>query len=379
MNNRLLKYAFYAFVALLMAWLLPASYDFLSKEAESPQFIIYSSVNKSFLLQEQGSDGFYYRDTKGQSFTQYEADSLLPTLSYPMLMREGRFPDSILGQEVSPSIIQEASFFFTHEPQSLNQHTVPLYPLLESKPPRITLSYPNDIFRLTEQGIEFINMENNSLYQKKSDYFSRALSQAGVSFPILAIGGNPTPKKDYDEGYVFSDSKDKLFHFKMVEGQPFIKEIKHKFAHAIEHIYVTEYADRRFLAFLLDSQGQFFALEQGSLNVRPIALPKFNPYTDDLIILGNLFDWNVEVDRDGQRHFYAIDNKSLECLAQLDLTQESKLSEKVASWIFPFRLSFESSLDKYFKPRFSDFSLKATLLYLALFLLFIFLRPKKRN
>ncbi len=354
MNNKLLKYAYYSFVALLMAWLLPATYDFLTKEANTPQFIVYSSINKDFLLQERVGDSIYYKDRKGNHFNQYQGDSLLPTLSYPMLMMEGRMPDSILGQEVSATIIQDANFYFTLEPQTENQHTVPLYPLMESKPKRMMLNYPDDVFRLTDTGIEFINMDENSLFEEKSAQYTKVMKEAGVSFPIETIGGNPTPKKDYDEGYVLSDKEHHLFHFKMVEGEPFVKEIKHELKEPIDYIYVTEYPDRRFLAFLLDRQGQFYALEQGSLNIRPIGLPKFDPRTDDLIVLGNLFHWNVEIDRDGQRHFYAIDNKTLTCLAEYHLPVEKSFGQKLGSYIFPIRVAFESDLDKYFKFRLNN-------------------------
>ncbi len=369
----LLKYLLLLFCSCLLAWLLPLTYKFLTEGEALPQFVIYSSLQGDFLLQKHEGDSVYYEDRQGNSFTQFEADSLLPTLNYPMLMMEGRMPDSVLGKEVSADILQNANFFFSHAPDEVNQVKPALYPLLESQPPRIVLAYPNDIFRLVKDGIEFLKMNENVLDTAKSELYTQCMLDAGVSFPIVTIGGNPTPMKDYDEGYVFTDQNKALFQLKMVKGKPWVKRLSEPLTEALSHIFVTEYPDKRFLAFLLDVKGQLFALEQGSYKITAIGLPNFNPVTDDLIILGNLFDWNVELDRDGIRYMYAIDNENLSRLSELIIQPEEDLYMKIGHYLFPFELSFESELDKFFRPHCSAYSFKALAVNVFVLILFLML------
>ncbi len=381
MTNHYNKFCAALLMTLVISWFLPSAYDFVTEQEAQPQFVIYSDLVNDFLYQGHKDDTLvYYSDRKGNTYEQYEADSLLPCLGYPMLMMEGRLGDTILGKAVDPSIIQDANFFFEHSPADYNAVKTPLYSLLESQPKRIVLAYPNDIFRLKKEGIEFIDMNVNAVDSLKSKLFTQVMMEAGLKFPILKLGGNPTPMKDYDEGYVLCDSENKLFHLKMVENKPFIKLITKDLSEKVQHIYVTEYPDRRFLAFVLDVKGQLHSITQSDYTVKPIELPSFDPKTEDMIILGNLFSWTVEIDSAGDRRFYAIDNDDLSLLASAEILHEPTVVERVAEYLFAFQLKFESPLHKYFEPEFSHFSLKALPLNLLLLcLLMLFYRQRRKR
>lgn len=50
-------------------------------------------------------------------------------------------------------------------------------------PDRIDLEPATDVFRITGEGIEFVDMETNTIDQKKSAAFTKVLRDKGFSFP----------------------------------------------------------------------------------------------------------------------------------------------------------------------------------------------------
>lgn len=85
---------------------------------------------------------------------------------------------------------------------------------------------PEDAFRFTDKGIEFIRMETNRIDEAKSKLFTEMLVQKGFAFPASYASGNPTTRKDYDEGYLVLDANHKLFHLKCTKGRPYVKLIQ---------------------------------------------------------------------------------------------------------------------------------------------------------
>ena len=49
------------------------------------------------------------------------------------------------------------------------------------------------------------------------------LVQKGFAFPACYASGNPTTRKDYDEGYLVLDANHKLFHLKCTKGRPYVQ------------------------------------------------------------------------------------------------------------------------------------------------------------
>lgn len=81
---------------------------------------------------------------------------------------------------------------------------------------------PGDVFRLNDR-IEFIDMATNTILEKKSEIFTQAMKKKDFRFPVRCIGGNPTVKKEYDEGYFLTDSDHRLFHLKQLRGRPYFR------------------------------------------------------------------------------------------------------------------------------------------------------------
>lgn len=51
------------------------------------------------------------------------------------------------------------------------------------------------------------------------------MTKKNFRFPAIEIVGNPTVKKEYDEGYLLLDADRRLFHLKQVKGRPYVRAI----------------------------------------------------------------------------------------------------------------------------------------------------------
>ena len=258
------------------------------------------------------------------------------------LRRANGFPDTICGKAVSPKDIQLTNFTFKSVPSAINASQTGLYFLMESMSKRVDLKMPEDAFRFTDKGIEFIRMETNCIDEAKSKLFTDMLVQKGFAFPACYASGNPTTRKDYDEGYLVLDANHKLFHLKCTKGRPYVKAIQLPEGVLPEYVFITEFRSRRTLGYMVDSKHHFYIINSDGSLVKS-ALPGFDPAKDELTIFGNMFDWTVKLSTDKDDYYYA-----------LDATDYSLIKEHAYKDIrrsVP-GLSFTSPDDKFVKPRF---------------------------
>lgn len=68
-------------------------------------------------------------------------------------------------------------------------------------------------------------MENNTIDQEKSKVFTEVLKKKEFRFPAQYVAGNPSTRKEYDEGYLILDAEGKLFHMKQTQGRPYVRAI----------------------------------------------------------------------------------------------------------------------------------------------------------
>ena len=108
---RFSKIFFYITVAVLLVWQLPWCYAFLTLKPVKTPFTMYSSVLGDFVITQLDENKQLHRyDTKGNTYTQQQVDSLLPSLYVRQLTADERFPDTICGKAVSPKDIQLTNF-----------------------------------------------------------------------------------------------------------------------------------------------------------------------------------------------------------------------------------------------------------------------------
>lgn len=336
------KYFFYFICFGLLIWMGPWLYAFMFSDTQTPLLTLYSSVHKSFITMKKTNNVAIWVDENNNVFSREQADSLLPFFYVRQLIADNRFPDSISGQSFTAFEVNNTNFMFYNSPSSINANLVKLYPLLESQSKRVELTMPNDVFRTTENGIEFIDMASNTINEEKSERFTQVMLAKNFSFPAKYLSGNATTRKDYDEGYLIIDSDNKLFHLKQMVGRPYVKAIELPDNITASNVYITEFRSRNTLGFLSDTENRLYVI-LADYTIKRVDIPSFNPNAEALTIYGNILDWTVMVKNNEYYNYYAINASDYSLIAQKSIKLDGKSV---------YGLHFTSSTDKYAYPRF---------------------------
>lgn len=315
-------------------------------------FVYYSSVLDKIALIDYKNKEFPMTDLDGKKYTTAEFDTLMPLLNFRQLMSDGRLPDSLKGVEITPQIIRSKNVVYRYLPKSVATPTVDLYFLFESMPKRVGLTMPNDAFRI-KNGIEFVDMETNTINREKSERFGKELTKRGYQYPTQWAIGNPNTRKPYDEGYFCLDAKGDLFHIKMVNGRPFVRDTEAGKQIDIASFAIQEVADKRYYGYLFSKQGDIYILESNEGKYRPVKLdiPSINLEKDLVTVMGNLFYWTVSIAHEKSRDYYVLNTGDLKQIDSYRIEASENMWDKTSKWLFPYTLSFESSLSDYIYPR----------------------------
>ncbi len=341
-----------AFVTLIGMCAIPA---LVKKSTYSPDdypFVYYSSLLKDICYIDYADKEHPMRDGKGNRYTTAQFDSLMPLLNFRQLMVDSRLPDSIDGHEVSPQILMAKSVIYRYSPEKLQTPNPGLYLMYESMPKRVGLELPEDMFRLTGK-IEFVDDATNRVNPGKSQQFQAALEKNGYAFPAQWTAGNMNPRKRYDEGYFTLDAQNKLFHIKMVNGRPYVRDTHIGDSIAIEGFTMYEATDKRFYGFLLDKPGNIYIVEgnEGKYRTVKLDIAPIDPKHDEVLIMGNLLYWTVSVTTRNGKEVYALHAETLESIQQVSLNRTPGRWDKAAAWLFPAYLTFEHRNTDYVYPR----------------------------
>lgn len=343
MINNFSKIFLYITIGFLLVWQLPWCYNFFVVKPSASNFTLYSTVVDDFVSIGFEKDKIVRSSVSGEIFTELQYDSILPMFYYRQLITDGNFPEEINGIKLTPKEIQYENFNFRSVPSTINMPKIGLYSLMESMSKRVALAMPDDVFRLTDSGVEFVDMDSNTIKKEKSEVFTNALKEKGFVFPIKEISGNPTTKKEYDNGYVILDANGNLFHFKMTVGRPYVRAVELPENITLEHLFITEFINRKTLAFMTDSNNKFYVLTP-EYKVHKVGIPSFNPKINSFTIMGNLFDWTIRVTSSTEDNYYAVDGNDYSLIKDYKITLPSG-GELPA-------LSFTSAYDRFVKPRF---------------------------
>ena len=368
-----LKYVIIVLGLIVLAWLLPALYELVSPRTDKTPFVVYSCLDSTFIKMEVQDKQVHYIDFRGQEFTKSEADSLLPLFAFRQLVAEGRLPDSLYGVALTPKLIQQNSFHFKTSPKQLNKPAVGLYTMLESASGRVDLTLPPDVFRLTDDGLEFIDCETNTINKAKSLSFSRELTKHGFTFPVQLIWGNGTTRKDYDNGFLLTDSQNRLFQLKMVNGTPFVRKIyapldmsssRHLDISSFIQLFTLEPANRQLIGLVVSDDYRLFAVRSdgtiaqiGANSQQPTANSQliYNPQEMQITITGDLFHWTITEYTATDSRYYAVDANTFEQVACAIIPDpERPLSQRIERIILPIRLRFTSWRTQLIAPNIND-------------------------
>ncbi len=327
----------------VVLWLMPNVYNFATIEPSHSTFTLYSTTLQDFVsVSNDDKLGVIGITSSGDTLSEAQTDSALPLFYARQLQLSGTAPDSIEGVPFDFQKIQRTNFIFRTSARDLNTPLPKLYFLLESMPKRGELQMPSDVFRFTDNSMEFIDMHSNQIDVQKSEEFSSVLASKGFSFPARDLNGITSVRKEYDEGYLMVDNNGALFHIKQTVTMPYCRKIETPADIQIKKVFITEFSDRRTLGYVIDSNNQLYVVLRDGYRVVRSGISDFDPFSDNILIIGNMFDWTVRISRDDSQSIYAISNS--------DFSLITEQSHSVPSHGIDV-LSFSSPRDSYIYPR----------------------------
>lgn len=216
----------------------------------------YSPITQNFILWENTPTGLIYRNANGEKLSQIEARKLLPFFFHQDGLKHNLFPLHLEGQQFS---YQDAltNHHFRIYPGKVFKHRLPLYFLLESAPQTAELSLPDDVLLFEKDSVRFINCKTGLNKKEKSEIFTRALLQSGVTFPVQLAANNPEPQKPFDEGLFFIDGQNKLFQLKQIKGKPFCRFMKNTFSSLPLALFVDENLQKKYYGQIVTDKNIF--------------------------------------------------------------------------------------------------------------------------
>lgn len=326
---------------------MPAIYWMAFEKPVKKPFVLYSCIDEDFFILRAGTPTTF-EDRKGNIYTRDQYEQKLPMWNFQQLMVSGKMPDTIKGRAMDMHEIGRNRSFLRYKPEDMNCPKAKLFPLFESQSGRASLELPNDYFRITWR-MEFLDAASNKILEEKSQHFSAALYHFGFSFPATRIEGLPTTRKSCDEGYLIIDSEEKLFHVKMIKGKPFVKKINLPEGLRFKHIVCVDFKDKKYYAYLFSEKNEIYILTQDEYELIKLPVTEFNADNCELKIYGDLFNYNITVDREDRSDVIILD-KNYKKVASY---QENfkVLSERregiVFSYLFPAQLSMEDPNTKF--------------------------------
>jgi hypothetical protein len=320
-----------------------------------------------------------FTDRKGNEYTRERTDELLPLAHYRLLAAKGLLPDTLKGKKLDIDEIRLNALNFRARPVYINPPQIPLYPLFESKPPRLKLEMPEEFFRITDR-MEFINCESNEIVENLTTDFTKALQANDFVFPASRVYGNPTTRKAYDEGYFVFDKDENLFHIKKIEGKPFCKVVDVPDSIKIKTIFVREFSLKEFYAFIITENSDLYLLLFDNYQFKKMPVQNYNSNIDMFRFQGNIFYRTFAIYKENQLFVY-VTNRDYELIDQYEeswLDNKQRTAGIMSAYFFPFELTLNSPDSQFIDFYFTDYNYTAIYLNVLLALIAFFIMRKNK-
>ncbi len=340
---------FLVFITILtLAIVLPKLYWMAFGKPIPKPFILYSCMNNDFMIHR--IDERTWQDTKGNQYTRDQYEQKLPMMFFKQLLTSGTMPDSMNGVELKMQAIARSRSFFRLKTDEVDAPAPPLYPLFESQSGRVMFEWPADFFRITWR-VDFIDAATNQINEEKSQLFSAALYHKGFSFPAKLISGLPTPRKSCDEGYLIVDSKDQLFHLKMIESKPYVKKVDLPEGLKFSYISCVDFKNKDFYAYLFSDKNEIYILTQNDYRLIKWPVEGFELSKCDLKIYGDLLNYTVVVEAEDHVKAIALspDYQVVNAYTENWKTKEQRPEGKIFASLFPAQVSMTSENSKFIR------------------------------
>lgn len=374
-----------ALSVVVLSWFLPWLYSIIFPVGVSDPFIAYSPVSRQMIVSETGQEknqAIYAIDSDGERvpglYSKEQRDSLLPQIYFTQLMAREQLPDSIDGIELTVPALKHSQWVFSSLPRDINKVQPEVYLMMESMPARIDLEDPKEVFRFRNGRVEFIDMETNGVVEGRTRRFTDIFNERDFQLPVKSASANITSRKPYDEGYLMVDSRGDIFHLKMQAGRPYMMKVRKPDSINARHVFIMENMETSHLGLMTDDNDNLYVIEREGYRICPLAVGKVNPAKDRISVVKNLFNWVVNVSNSDGARWTVLDSDDYSKLADYNISYSRSVSQMIASYIFPFELSFTAISDCYAFSRISDVSWHAVFLNIVLALIVLVVYRRRR-
>lgn len=350
-SSRVLYLLLIVFVASIF---VPKYYWMKFEKNIRSQLVFFSPLKKDFLIRSDNTNTFSYFDKRGNKYDRAAFETLMPLLNYRQLTLEGKLPDSLNGAPLIIEKIRINNITLKIYPSEIDYKPIQLFPMFESKSGRVQLEMPNDYFRINKR-LEFIDCATNAIDEKKTMMFTNTLSSNNFSFPAKIIAGNPTSKKAFDQGYFVIDSKNNLFHVKMVKGKPFCVNTKVPENLDIIYMKILEMPLKEFYGLIINKRSEVFLISYDHYKLIKLPLEGYDHKKHIISFMGDLFYRTFSLIGTNSIHTISTDRNYV-VVDQYKATWKNNdelNAGVVSSYIFPFTLKlgddYSSLSNFYFK------------------------------
>ncbi len=360
--RRLSQWCFAVLLVGLLALYLPALFDKALVVDMEKTHLLYSPTLEQFIWKEKVLDPpaealakaedhhaeFVYRDESGRYYSRREFELQLPFIYYKNMELWGLLPLELEGRTFDAAAIRENRRVLELKSSEIHGRAVDpgLYPLLESNPGQARLVFPEDRYRLTADGLEFINADRNEKDKELSRTFTAALKEAGFRFPARFVAGKHTILKAYDAGHFLVDAAGAVYHLKRVNGEPWVRRTPVDPAFGVRHIEVSESRNHDYYGLLLTEDNRLFLLRERGYELVELPLKDYDPNRMDFKILVDPLYHTAVYSDDATIHAVAatMENGVLRPVRRYSHTMsraDRTTAQVVREAIFPFSLSLE--------------------------------------
>ncbi len=287
--NQFSRYSLICLTIFVLAFALPVLFATLFEKRTYLPMVTYSLIHDEFFIHRyEDNKRMLPTDSKGRTYTDQSYIEATPLASAFALNAQGLLPDSIKGVKLDMHSYMHDFVSFGLIPiqfsQNIPESRYRLFPLFESTG---IITLPGDLCRL-QQCVEFINTHTNRVNQEKSQRFTEAFINDGFDFPADLIVGNPRPKKRRDDGWFLTDSSGAFFHFKMINGQPYIKRINTPEHLSIIHFNNLDTNNGEIFGYIVGQDHRVYVLLSEDYRVSQLPIYDYDPEESYIRIFGNI-------------------------------------------------------------------------------------------
>ena len=293
MSVALARGALLALTGLLAAIWVPLGLDAILDLRVVRTIVLFSPVANDFVFREylppwqeavlpaaataSLEHGLIHRSANGQAISREAFENALPFQYAESLRVRGLLPLTIQGRTFDADGLRQGRLILGIRPADVGAARLDtgLYALLDARPDRVNLVFPEDRFRL-RGNLEFINADHNAPDTTMSRAVNAALAAAGFVFPVQAAYGRDTILKPWDAGWFLTDAAGSLFRLRRLYDQPLAEPVPLPAGTRTAHVQVQEDPGRQAAGLLVTTDGDV-RLIGADLSLRPLPCQGYDP------------------------------------------------------------------------------------------------------